>query len=115
MLEMPVYASHYEYQIVEQEDTLLQRHDEQTIHSPHYILHFDVNRTLIFSDAVQQQSPEDVIVNGLADRLEFLWDGTLHRPTNYTNYVSITFYPIQSVRKSSNRSKKNKPPVFWTI
>lgn len=78
----------------------------------HLILHFDVNRTLIFLDAGQNQSPEDVIVNGLADRLEYMWDETLTHPINFTNYVKYHLFPNPERSREIKAKQKNQTTNF---
>lgn len=79
---------------------------------PHLILHFDVNRTLIFSDVAQKQTPEDIIVNGLADRLEYLWDDSLAHPVNYTNYVKYHLFPNPKRSKEIKQKQKEQTTRF---
>lgn len=106
------FDSHIEWQIDRQQHSASYTIAEQAEITPHLILHFDVNRTLIFSDVVQNQSPEDVIVNGLADRLEYLWDETLTHPINYTNYVKYHLYPNPERSKEIKQKQKSQTTRF---
>lgn len=109
MIDIHHFENHYESQIIQKMDD-----SYRIIETPfQLILHFDVNRTLIFSDAVQKQTPEDVIVNGLADRLVYLWDETLSSPLNYTNYVKYHLFPNPTHSKEVKLKQKETTTRFY--
>lgn len=112
LTDLPPINTHYEAQITCNETSDSFVLTEQVSERPHLLLHFDVNRTLIFSDVVQNQSPEDVIVNGLADRFEYCWDETITHPINYTNYVKYHLYPNPERSKEIKQKQKNQTTHF---
>lgn len=111
-METTPIQTHIEYQYVHRDIFPYYLLSECVETKPHYIFHFDVNRTLIFSDVVQKQSPEDVIVNGLADRLEYRWDDTLTHPLNYTNYVKYHLFPNPDKSKEIKQKQKDQTTRF---
>lgn len=108
MIDIHHFDNHYESQISQVENS-----SYKITKTPRLILHFDINRTLIFSDAVQKQSSEEVIVNGLADRLVYCWDENILEPINYTNYVKTHLYPNPEKTREVKLKQKETTTRFY--
>lgn len=54
---------------------------------PHLVLYFDVNKTLIASDLVQNKSTENILNELLAYQFSSCWDETVQAPISYSNYI----------------------------
>ena len=61
--------------------------------SPHLILHFDINKTLIASDKTENKSIEDVINELLSRKYSACWEETLQEPLTFDAYVSTVLLP----------------------
>lgn len=55
--------------------------------TPHLILHFDINKTLIASDRAGNKSIEQVINELLACEYKFKWDESVKEAISYDEYV----------------------------
>ena len=83
--------------------------------TPHLILHFDINRTLIACDKVQQKSVRDVIVNTLADQTEGLWGSQLTHPICYSDYVKHHLFPNPTLSKEIKKKQKEEICRFLDV
>ncbi|HSX26360.1 MAG TPA: hypothetical protein VLE89_05065 [Chlamydiales bacterium] len=81
----------------------------------HLILHFDINRTLIACDQVQQKSARDVIINTLADQTEDLWDSQLTHPISYSHYVKYHLFPNPTLSKEIKNKQKEEICRFLDV
>lgn len=61
--------------------------------TPHLMLHFDVNKTIIASDKAGNKSIENVINELLADKHKACWDSTLKEPITFDEYVRKVLVP----------------------
>lgn len=55
--------------------------------SPHLILHFDINKTLIASDKLNHKTVDHVLNEILALKYHDCWDCTVHHPISFVTYV----------------------------
>lgn len=74
--------------------------------SPHLILYFDINKTLIASDKAGNKSVNDVVNELLTEKYEACWDESLEDPVTFDFYVNKILVPgskddeeLQSQRK----------------
>lgn len=61
--------------------------------SPHLILYFDINKTLIASDKAGNKSVNDVVNELLAEKYEACWDESLENPITFDAYVNKILVP----------------------
>lgn len=54
---------------------------------PHLVLHVDVNKTIIATDKVQNETAEHTINEILANRYSYLWDENVKEPITYKAYI----------------------------
>jgi len=94
--------SHYEWQI-------------PTADTPHLILHFDMNKTMIASDKEGQKSPHDVICALLADKITDKWDDTLESEIDYFHYVKYHLLPNPQNSKEIKLRQKEIVAEFLEI
>jgi hypothetical protein len=55
--------------------------------SPHLLLYFDINKTLIASDQAGGKSVDDVLNQLLSCEYHFKWDSSIQEPISYDTYV----------------------------
>lgn len=60
---------------------------------PHLILNFDVNKTLIASDKIENKTLEDVMNEMLSRKYSACWDDTILEPMTFDNYVRTIMMP----------------------
>ncbi len=60
---------------------------------PHFILHFDVNKTLIATDEGTHKTIEDVLNELLAEKYISRWDETLEEEISFDSYVRQVLVP----------------------
>lgn len=61
--------------------------------SPHLILHFDINKTLIATDKTENKSLQDVINELLSREYSACWDENLQEPLTFDAYVRMVLLP----------------------
>ncbi|MFI0435668.1 MAG: hypothetical protein ACH350_08105 [Parachlamydiaceae bacterium] len=61
--------------------------------TPHLILNFDVNKTLIASDKTENKSIEDVMNEMLSRKYSACWDDTVTEPITFDRYVRTVMMP----------------------
>lgn len=61
--------------------------------SPHLILYFDINKTLIASDKAGNKSVDDVVNELLGEKYEACWDESLEDPVTFDVYVNKILVP----------------------
>lgn len=61
--------------------------------SPHLILYFDINKTLIASDKAGNKSVEDVLNELLAEKYKACWDQSLQKAITFDEYVHEILVP----------------------
>lgn len=70
--------------------------------APHFLLNFDVNKTLIASDRLANKSIEDVLNELLADKYSYQWEESLDKPITFRSYVLDVLFPGS---RDNNRMK----------
>jgi hypothetical protein len=61
--------------------------------TPHLMLYFDVNKTLIATDKAGGKSLENVLNGALASKYKYRWDATITEPVSYENYIRDNLLP----------------------
>ena len=91
---------------------------------PLLLLHFDLNKTIMASDAVGGKSSNDVIVHCLADTYKEKWGPEVGSPISYSDYVKEYLLPGSSsdllLKKARDKKisgflaflEKNRPEVY---
>ncbi|HXF90303.1 MAG TPA: hypothetical protein VNJ29_00070 [Candidatus Nitrosotenuis sp.] len=78
--------------------------------SPHFILHFDVNKTIVCFDQIQDMSVDQTLTLLFADRIAASWRADLD-PMTYKKYVRKFIVPgnelDQTVKKQRLKSYQN--------
>ena len=94
---------------------------------PLLLLHFDINKTLIATDAAGGKSKEDVIIHCLADTCKERWDLEVKIPMSYSDYVKEYLLPgssqDQALKQQRDQKisqfllflKKEKPDLYETV
>jgi hypothetical protein len=76
--------------------------------TPYLILHFDMNRTLIATDAVGKKTGHDTICGAIADQMVDFWDDSFAAPLNYYEYVKYHLVPNPTNSKEIKLRQKEK-------
>lgn len=79
---------------------------------PLLLLHFDMNKTLIASDAAGGKSKQDVIIHCLADTLMERWSTDLKKPLSYSDYVKERLLPGSSRDRALKQKRDQKISEF---
>lgn len=61
--------------------------------TPHLMLYFDINETLIASDRAGGKTLENVLNQLLASKYEYKWDPTITEPISYVTYIKEVLLP----------------------
>lgn len=61
--------------------------------TPHLILYFDINKTLIASDKAGNKSVNDVVNELLAEKYQACWDASVKDPLTFDEYVNTILLP----------------------
>lgn len=72
---------------------------------PKLILHFDVNKTLICRDSVSGKTPDEILINQLAEDTVYHWSRR-HPPMSYTNYVHSVIVPGEASDPEIKRQRR---------
>jgi hypothetical protein len=80
---------------------------------PHLILHFDINRTLVAFDGIQQKGESDIVIKTLAEQVEALWDDTLTHPISYADY--IYYHLLPNPKRSAKIKAEQRDQVYRFI
>lgn len=92
--------------------------------TPHLILNFDINKTIIATDTVNNKTVEETLNELLALTYWDCWDSTIQNPISFANYVKEYLVPgydhnpqIQSLRRLHlshflDYLKKNSHPYY---
>ena len=101
MIPTDIQPSHYEWQIPYEKSA-----------TPHLILHFDMNKTMIASDREGQKSAHDTICAILADRISDRWDPILEAPMDYFHFVKYHLVPNPGKSWEIKLKQKEKVSEF---
>lgn len=63
------------------------------VSTPHLILNFDVNKTLIATDKIENKTLEDVMNEMLSRKYSACWDDTVLEPMTFDAYVRTVMMP----------------------
>jgi hypothetical protein len=61
--------------------------------TPHLILHFDINKTIVANDKAANKSVDNILNEMLAIKYKFYWDSNLVEPISYLEYVQKILIP----------------------
>lgn len=79
---------------------------------PHFILHFDVNKTLIATDLAGGKSRHDILMDCLAEKYKAKWDERVSQPLSYSAYVKQILLPGPSTDKELKKARTQKIAQF---
>lgn len=79
---------------------------EEITASPHVVLYFDINKTLIASDKAGGKSVEDVLNELLSEKYEAVWDGSQDSPTSFRDYVHRILVPKTNANKNTRKQRQ---------
>lgn len=77
---------------------------EEATASPHLVLYFDINKTLIASDKAGGKSVDDVLNELLSEKYEDVWDDSQDAPMTFRNYVHRILVP----KNNGNTDARNQ-------
>lgn len=79
----------------------------------HFLIHMDINRTIIAVDSAQNKPLKSCLDSALAKRYYALWDKSLEKPINYYDYVYFHQFPgkrdDKQIAKNRKQALKNLP------
>ncbi len=74
--------------------------------TPHLILNFDINKTLIASDKAGKKSVEDVLNELLAEKYSARWDESLQEEMTFDVYIKHILIPGPEDNSELNKQRK---------
>lgn len=83
--------------------------------TPHLLLYFDINKTLIASDKVGNKLPEDVLNELLAEKYAAVWDTSLKTPMTYEKYVHEVLLPGPNDDQNLKKERKKYTHNFLSF